>query len=306
MDKILIFGHKNPDTDTIASSICIADLESKLGKNVESVRIGKINKETRFALDYFKVEEPRLIEDIEKGQEVILVDHNEFAQSVNGIKEANIKMVVDHHRINGFETAEPLYYIAQPVGCSATIVYELYEKNNINIEKNIAGLMLSAIISDTLLFKSPTCTNKDIKVAEKLAEIAQVDINNYGLDMLKAGTDLSSLDEKELINLDAKDVLLGEYKAVIAQVNTIDIDEMLKRKELLENEMKKELESKELDIFILAITDILNSNSKAIVLGKKAEIFEKSFDVKLENNCAYLPGVVSRKKQIIPNLMKNV
>lgn len=306
MNKILIFGHKSPDTDTITSSICLANLKSKLGEEVEAVRLGNINKETAYVLNYFGIEAPRQIESVEESQEVILVDHNEFAQSVDGIKKANIKMVVDHHRITGFETAEPLYYIAEPVGCTATIIYDLYLKNNIKIEKSIAGLMLSAIISDTLLFKSPTCTKKDIEVAKELEKIAQVDAKIYGLDMLKAGTDLSDLTAEELISLDAKDVALGNYKAVIAQVNTVDLEEMLKRKEELENEIKSEISSKKLDLFLLAITDIINSNSYAIVLGEKADIFEKSFDVKLEENKAFLPGVVSRKKQIIPNLMKNI
>lgn len=306
MNKTLIFGHKSPDTDTITSSICLANLKNKLGEDVEAVRLGNINKETAYALNYFGIEAPREIKEVKEAQDVILVDHNEFAQSVEGIGKANIKMVVDHHRIADFVTAEPLYYIAEPVGCTATIIYDLYVRNNIEIEKDIAGLMLSAIISDTLLFKSPTCTKKDVEVASKLEKIAQVDVNVYGLNMLKAGTDLSDLTEKELINLDAKEVALGSYNAIVAQVNTVDFDEMLKRKEKLENEIKGEIESKGLDLFVLAITDILNSNSYAIVLGEKKDIFEKAFNVTLEDNKAFLPGVVSRKKQLIPNLMKNV
>ncbi len=306
MNKTLIFGHKSPDTDTITSSICLANLKNKLGEDVEAVRLGNINKETAYVLNYFGIEAPREIKEVKEAQDVILVDHNEFAQSVEGIGKANIKMVVDHHRIADFVTAEPLYYIAEPVGCTATIIYDLYVRNNIEIEKDIAGLMLSAIISDTLLFKSPTCTKKDVEVASKLEKIAQVDVNVYGLNMLKAGTDLSDLTEKELINLDAKEVALGSYNAIVAQVNTVDFDEMLKRKEKLENEIKGEIESKGLDLFVLAITDILNSNSYAIVLGEKKDVFEKAFNVTLEDNKAFLPGVVSRKKQLIPNLMKNV
>jgi len=306
MEKTLIFGHKSPDTDTIISSICLSNLRNKLGEETLDCRLGELNKETKFALNYFGVDAPVLIESVEENQNVMLVDHNEFAQSVNGIEKASIKMVVDHHKISDFQTSEPLYYRAEPLGCTATILYKMYKENDIEIDKTTAGLMLSAIVSDTLLFKSPTCTNEDVKAGDALAKIAGVDVNVYGLDMLKAGKDLSDLTEEELINLDAKEVSLGNLKSVIAQVNSVDIDKMLERKEKLEEEMKKVIEEKNLDIFILAITDILNSNSKAIVLGNSVDLFEKSFEVKLDNNVAFLPGVVSRKKQIIPVIMKNV
>ena len=304
MGKTLLFGHKSPDTDTIVSSICMENLKNKLGREIEAVRLGEISKETKYVLNYFGVEAPRKIEEVEDSQDVILVDHNEFAQSVKNIENANIKMVIDHHKISDFQTSEPLYYRAEPVGCTATIVYSLYKENGVELDKKIAGLMLSAIISDTLLFKSPTCTPKDIEVANALAEIAEIDIEKYGLDMLKAGTDLSDLTESELIYLDAKEVSLGSVKAVIAQINSIDLEKMVERKEKLEEQMNMVIEEKGLGIFVLAITDILNSNSKMIVLGKESELFEKAFNVKLEDNMAFLEGVVSRKKQIIPPMMK--
>ena len=304
MGKTLIFGHKSPDTDTIVSSICMENLKNKWGRKIEAVRLGEISKETKYVLNYFGVEAPRKIEEVEDSQDVILVDHNEFAQSVKNIENANIKMVIDHHKISDFQTSEPLYYRAEPVGCTATIIYSLYKENGVELDKKIAGLMLSAIISDTLLFKSPTCTPKDIEVANALAEIAEIDIEKYGLDMLKAGTDLSDLTESELIYLDAKEVSLGNVKAVIAQINSIDLVKMVERKEKLEEQMNMVIEEKGLGIFVLAITDILNSNSKMIVLGKESELFEKAFNVKLEDNMAFLEGVVSRKKQIIPPMMK--
>ena len=148
MEKILVFGHKNPDTDAICSSLVMADLQTKIrGEEVISCRLGNLNEETKYALNYFKVEEPKLIEKVDEGQRVILVDHNEFTQSVEGIEKAKIEAVVDHHRINNFKTSEPLFYYAQPVGCTSTILFELYHTNNIEIEPKIAGLMLSAIIS---------------------------------------------------------------------------------------------------------------------------------------------------------------
>ena len=305
-EKILIFGHKNPDTDTICSALVKERFEKKRGKDVEAVRLGNINKETQYALNYLGIEAPRLLEKVEEEQKVILVDHNEFNQSAEGIEKAKIEEVVDHHRISNFETAEPLYYTARPYGCTSTILFGQYIQEGIKIEKEEATLMASAIISDTLLLKSPTTTEYDKKALEELAKIAEININEYGLEMLKAGTDLDDFSAKELINLDAKSLDKNGIKFVIAQVNTVSIEDVLKRKEELEMAINKEIESKGLSLFVLAITDILNSNSKIIALGEKADCTEKAFDKKLENNTMFLEGVVSRKKQLLPNIDKNI
>src|SRR5690625_3600788 len=180
MSKKLIFGHLNPDTDSICSSIAYAHLKEQLGEDVEAVRLGAVNKESEYALNYFGVEAPRYIEKVDDDvEDVILVDHNEFQQSVSNIQDVNIVEVIDHHRIANFETKNPLYFRAEPVGCTATIIKKMYEENNVDIPKNIAGLMLSAIVSDSLLFKSPTCTEEDKEVALALAQIAEGDINEY-------------------------------------------------------------------------------------------------------------------------------
>ena len=305
-NKVLIFGHKNPDTDTICSAMAEEILDRKNGWNTKAVRLGNVNKETQYALKYLGLEEPELIEKVEEGQEVILVDHNEFNQSVEGIEKAKILEVVDHHRISNFETSEPLYYTARPFGCTSTILFEEFKQNNIEIEKTEAVLMASAIISDTLLLKSPTTTEHDRKALEELGKIADINIEEYGLEMLKAGTDLDDFSEEELINLDAKSLDKNGTKFVIAQVNTVSIEDVLKRKEKLEAAMNKEIEEKGLSLFVLAITDILNSNSEIIALGEKADAVEKGFEKKLENNTAFLEGVVSRKKQLLPSIDKNI
>ena len=305
MEKILVFGHKNPDTDTICSSIVMANLQTKLlGEEVVPCRLGEINEETKYALNYFNVEAPKLIEKVEEGQKVILVDHNEFTQSVNGLENAKILAVVDHHRINNFQTSEPLFYYAQPVGCTSTVLFELFNTNNIKIEQNIAGLMLSAIISDTLLLKSPTTTDKDKKAVEELAKIANIDLSTYGLDMLKAGTNLDKYTEQELINLDAKSMEKDNFKYIIAQVNTVSIPDVLKRKEKIEEEIKKVIKEKGLCLFVFVITDIVNSNSTAIVLGERTDVISKTYEIK--DNLAEMPGVVSRKKQVLPLVEKNI
>ena len=306
-NKILIFGHKNPDTDTICSALVKEILNKKKGcEKSKAVRLGNLNKETQYALKYLGLEEPELIEKVEEGQEVILVDHNEFNQSVEGIEKAKILEVVDHHRISNFETSEPLYYTARPFGCTSTILFEEFKQNNIEIEKIEAVLMASAIISDTLLLKSPTTTEHDRKALEELGKIADINIEEYGLEMLKAGTDLDDFSEEELINLDAKSLDKNGTKFVIAQVNTVSIEDVLKRKEKLEVAINKEIEEKGLSLFVLAITDILNSNSEIIALGEKADAVEKGFEKKLENNTVFLEGVVSRKKQLLPSIDKNI
>ena len=304
-NKILIFGHKNPDTDTICSSMVKQILNEKDGKtNTQAVRLGNVNKETQYVLDYLKIEAPELIEGVKKGQEVILIDHNEFSQSADGIEKAKIIGVIDHHRIANFQTTEPLYYTARPYGCTSTILFKDFKQKGIEIEKTEAILMASAIISDTLLLKSPTTTSHDKEALEELAKIANIDLDTYGIEMLKAGTDLDDFSEEELINLDAKKFEENGVKCVIAQVNTVSIEDVLKRKEKLEEEINNEIEKDNLNLFVFAITDILNSNSQIIALGNRTDIIEKSY--KLEDNMAFLEGVVSRKKQILPMVEKNI
>ena len=305
-NKIYIFGHKNPDTDSIGSSMVKEILDRKKGiNNVEAKRLGNINKETQYMLDYLNLQAPELLEKVEEGQEVCLVDHNEFNQSVEGIEKAKILSVTDHHRIANFETSEPLYYTAKPYGCTSTILFEEFKNNGIEIEKTEAVLMASCIISDTLLLKSPTTTEHDKKALAELEKIAGIDVNKYGLEMLKAGTDLDDFSAEELVNLDAKSLDKNGSKFVIAQVNTVSIEDVLKRQEELETAINKEIETKNLDLFVFAITDILNSNSEVIALGKRVDAVEKGFDKKLEDNKMFLEGVVSRKKQLLPNIDKS-
>ncbi|WP_409301178.1 manganese-dependent inorganic pyrophosphatase [Peribacillus sp. SCS-155] len=303
MEKVLVFGHKNPDTDSICSAIAYAELKQKLGIEAEPVRLGSVNAETQYALDHFNTSAPRLVEAVSsevKG--VILVDHNERQQSADDLDRVQVLEVIDHHRIANFETSDPLYYRAEPVGCTATILNKLFKEKEVEISKETAGLMLSAIISDSLLFKSPTCTDEDIAAARELADIAGVDSEKYGLEMLKAGADLSKKTIKELISLDAKEFPMGDSKVEIAQVNSVDPEEVLSRKQELEDEINSVIADKNLDLFLFVVTDILTNDSTALALGKAASTVEKAYDVTLSENTAVLKGVVSRKKQIVPVL----
>ena len=309
MEKIFnttyVFGHKNPDTDSIMSSMVMANLENKLGNNAKAVRLGNINKETEYVFNYLGIERPELISDVEEGQNVILVDHNEATQSANNISKATILKVVDHHTMN-FVAPYQLYYRAEPVGCTATVLYKMYKEYDVEITKEIATMMLSAIISDTLLFKSPTCTAEDKAIAEKLAEIAGVNCEVYGTELLKAGTDLSDYTPEEVINIDSKLFEKDGKKFKIAQINTADLDSVFKNKVYFEAAINNEIKNENLDLYVFAATDILNSNSKIISLGNDSKVVEKAYGVTLDNNTALLENVVSRKKQILPKILENL
>ncbi|WP_299265511.1 manganese-dependent inorganic pyrophosphatase [uncultured Leptotrichia sp.] len=303
--SILVFGHKNPDTDTICSAIAYAELKNKLGKDVKAVRLGEVNEETKYALNYFKVEKPESVENV-AGKEIILVDHNERTQTADGFEEAKVLELIDHHRISNFNVDEPLYARVEPVGCTATIILKLFKENGLAPSKETAGLMLSAIISDTLLFKSPTCTQCDAKAGKELAEIAGVDLKEYGLEMLKAGTALGDKSEAELLNMDMKIFEIDGEKIGVAQVNTVNEAEVLERKEKLLAEIDNIIAKEGLKFFMLAITNILTNDSTALVSGNGNDVIEKAFGEKVDSNLVTLKGVVSRKKQIIPPLTKAI
>ena len=305
MGKTYIFGHKNPDTDSITSSLVMANLEKKLGnEDAVACRLGNINKETEYVLNYLGIEAPELIEGVEDGANVILVDHNNPKESVENLDNVNVLKVVDHHAVV-LTTGCPLFFRAEPVGCTETVLYKLYRENNVEVDKTIATLMLSAIISDTLLLKSPTTTAEDIKAVEELAGIAGIDPQSYGLEMLKAGTDLSSFSIEEILSLDAKEIDIKGVKVLINQVNTASIPDVMIKKAELEEGINKVIAEKGLDLFVLLITDIVNSNSQTISIGARADLVEKSYGVTLVDNTALLEGVVSRKKQVIPVLTEN-
>ncbi len=305
LNQTLIFGHKNPDTDSIMSSMVMANLENQLGNTSKAVRLGNINKETEYAINYLGIEAPELISDVKDGQNVILVDHNESTQSADNISNAIIKKVVDHHTMN-FVAPYQLYYRTEPVGCTSTVLYKMYKEYDVPITKTIATMMLSAIISDTLLFKSPTCTAEDKAIAEKLGKIAEVDVNVYGTNLLKAGTDLSDYTPEQVINIDSKLFEKGGKKFKIAQINTADIDSVFKNKVYFEAAINNEIKKDNLDLYVFAATDILNSNSKIISLGNDSGIVEKAYGVTLDDHTAMLENVVSRKKQMLPKILENL
>lgn len=305
MEKELVFGHQNPDTDAIGTAIAFSYLMNKLGYNTEAVALGEPNDETAYALAKFGFETPRVIKTAaDEVKSVMLVDHNEPQQSVSDIDKVRVSRVVDHHRIMNFDTSEPLYYRAEPVGCTSTIVWEMFDEQGIEIPEKLAGLMLSAIISDTLLLKSPTTTDKDRAAVEALAKIAGVDYKEYGLAMLKAGTNIADKSEDELIDVDAKSFNLNGNNVRVAQINVVDLPEALERKDAFLKAMEKSSKENGYDMFMLLITNVLDSDSEVLVVGsdENKATFEKAFGKKLSDSEVKLPGVVSRKKQVVPPL----
>ena len=416
--QIFVTGHKNPDTDSICSSIAFAKLQQLKGVDAVAVRAGDINKETAYALDYFHVEAQPLVKDfyvkvgeavrkdvealpysaslkdaakwfadhdsdvapvaengnfvgvlyksslagefvktvlgeelitvrslvqyaatvfstsdnghdvpaegryvvvddgkyvgmvcadcvaaVEK-RKVMLVDHNEKKQIIDGIDEAEIISVVDHHRIGGtLATEGPIFILFQPVGCTATIVTSLYEQANIAIPKEIAGLLLSAVISDTVLFRSPTCTQQDRETAEKLAAIAGVDLQAYGMDMLKAGANVSDLTPDQIAQNDMKEFSDGSVTFTISQVQVMDTTDLLEQKKVLLSALEKMRSAKNYAASFLMITSIIDESTNLIFAGNMDAVVGKAFAKDVLDKEVYLPGVMSRKKQIVPQIL---
>jgi manganese-dependent inorganic pyrophosphatase len=244
----------------------------------------------------------RHILDIRKKQ-VILVDHNEREQSASGIDQAEILEIIDHHRIANIDTGMPVYLRAEPVGCTSTIVGKMYEENNVMPPKEIAGLMLSAILSDTLIFKSPTCTQEDIKIAKRMARIAEVELEEYGVELIAAGTSLEDMQAKDLLFTDRKKFTIGKYNACVSQVNTGDFKSIFKKKDEILEHMGILAEQENLDVVILMVTDLIIGGTELLAFGKERWLAERAFDMNKGDDSVFLDKVYSRKKQIIPKLM---
>ena len=269
--------------------------------------VKEVMSETRFrsypVIDYMgkvvgSISRFQLLNGMKK--KVILVDHNERAQAIDGIEEAEILEVVDHHRVADIQTIGPLLFRAEPLGSTATIVTKCYKENHVEIPKDIAGILLGAVISDTLLFKSPTCTPTDTKIAKELAEIAGVDLYEFGMDMFKAGTSLVGKSVEEIFNSDFKKFNFGDLSVGVAQVNTMDFDGFKPYKEDMLKYMEEVAIDKHMEFTLLLLTDVINANSEIFVAGPRPDYVSTAFNVQLVDHQASLPGVISRKKQVVP------
>jgi manganese-dependent inorganic pyrophosphatase len=301
-EKIYVIGHKSPDLDSVAAAISYADLKNKIAKTdiYQPAAAGEVNRETAFALEKFGFSKPEILKNA-AGKKVILVDHNEFSQAVDGIKEAEIVEVLDHHKID-FSYDKPIEFCVRPWGATCTLIAQLAANNGVEFSQNMAGLMLSAILVDTVITKSPTTTDKDKEIIEKLSQIAGINWQEYGLELFKVRSSVSDLTAPEIIKSDFKDFEFKSGKFGIGQVETVDLNEFKDRnQELLTalGELKKEGGYHSV---ILFITDILKEGSLFLVASSDEEGVGKALGGKLENGQAYIDGIISRKKQVVPKL----
>ncbi len=301
-EKIFVVGHKNPDTDSICASMAYAYFLRKKGKKAIPVRTGEINPETKFVLDYFKVKVPKFLADA-KGKKIILLDHNEKTQSPDNIEKAKILEVIDHHKIL-FEWPEPIYFQNEPVGSTSTLIARKYFNERIKIPKKIAGILFSAILSDTVVFRSPTTTKEDIEIVKKLAKITGIkNIKNFGVEIKKKKTTLKGMSAKDILKSDFKVFNFSGKKIGIGQVEVCDLNEVKEREKELVKKMGEISKKENYNLFILMATNIIKIGSQLLVFGEKKYV-ERAFGKKIKENSLYLKGVMSRKKDIVPPLMK--
>lgn len=233
-------------------------------------------------------------------KKVIQVDHNERGQSVDGLEDAEVLEIIDHHRVADIQTSGPIFFRNEPLGSTSTIVGKSFFENGIRPSKQAAGLLCGAIISDTLLFRSPTCTKQDVNMCKKLAEIAGINIEEFAREMFKAGTSLKGKTVVEIFNQDFKPFQISDVKIGIAQVNTMDIEGFMPLKDEMLKYMETKAKESGFDVVMLLLTDILNEGSQILVVGDRPDVIEKAFKVELKDNTTFLPGVLSRKKQVVP------
>ena len=296
-------GHKNPDSDTIISSIATTELLKQRGLDAVAAKQGDITPETKFILDTFKLKVPETQTSV-SDKEIALVDTTELSQLPDDIDSANVLFVADHHKLGGLKTTSPLEFYGQPVGSTATILTNVFASENKNIPANIAGAMLCAVLSDTVLFKSPTTTNWDKNAVEKLAKIAGIEKPlDLGLQMLKVKSSIENDSATDLINRDFKEFNIHGKKFGIGQIELIDKTMADDKKPAILEEMKKIQANGEFNTVLLLITDIMKEGSELLVVSDDIPSIENIFGIKCdENHCAWVDGMMSRKKQVVPPL----
>ncbi|MBU4345039.1 MAG: manganese-dependent inorganic pyrophosphatase [Proteobacteria bacterium] len=301
---VYIFGHKNPDSDSVCAAIALADLKNKLG--VESVAAvqGDLNPESKFVLGKFGVKAPELLSS-GAGKQVILVDHSDLAQSLDDLAKAEILGIVDHHKLGDVTTPNPLEAWIWPVGCSCTVLKAMYDFFGVEIPKNIAGIMLCAILSDTVIFKSVTCTDKDKEACEALAKICgESDLKALGMSMFKVKSAIEGTPARELVLRDYKDFDMSGNKVGIGQLEVVDLSLLDSVKPALVEDIKALKEEGGRHSVFLLLTDIIKEGTEMLIVSDDPSVVEKAFGVAPAGGKVWLDGVMSRKKQVVPNFEK--
>ncbi|PRM93162.1 manganese-dependent inorganic pyrophosphatase [Arcobacter cryaerophilus gv. occultus] len=295
-------GHIIPDSDSVCSAISLAYLLNKIGRAATPARQGELNPETKFILDKFGFEAP-IIKTSFAGDELFITDYSDLAQAPQDMDKTTVVGIVDHHKLGDITTSTPLECWIRPVGCTNTIVKEMYDYHKVEIPKNIASIMLCAILSDTVIFKSPTCTALDIQVVRELAKIAGIeDFGALGMEMFKVKSEVEGTPIRELVMRDYKNFDMHGFKVGVGQLEVVDGSVFDKIKDELMEDIKKVKDEQNLHTVALLLTDIMKEGSEILVSSDDTSIFEKAFNCKLEDGKVWLDGCLSRKKQIIPFL----
>lgn len=296
-----IIGHKNPDTDTTCSAIAYQDFLDRQGIESQAFALGKLNKETEFVLDKFGVEAPEEISELPKDTEIILLDHNEEKQSIDNIQDLDIVEIIDHHKVK-IQTDKPISIYVKPLGSSCSIIAEKYFDTHTELTREIAGILLAGVVSDTLFFRSPTTTDIDRELAEKLSGIAGVsDVEEFSLKLFAAKSDLGDISTEDLIRLDYKEFDFGGEKYGIGVMETTNVDFGLDRKDDIIIKLQEIKESDGFKGIFFVIVDILQEKSYTLCSGEdEVALFTKLFNARDQDGVLFVDKLVSRKKQIIP------
>ncbi|MBT8474571.1 MAG: manganese-dependent inorganic pyrophosphatase [Alphaproteobacteria bacterium] len=298
----LVFGHKSPDTDSTGSPIIWAWYLNQTGTKAEAVLLGEPNTEAAWLLGKWDLAKPRIIDAVEAGQDVVIVDTNNLAELPGAINDANITAIIDHHKlVGGLETKGPIDITIRPLACTATIMHDLMD--GAEMPDWVKGTMLTCILSDTLEFRSPTTTDHDRAVAEGLAADLGIDIPGYAAEMFAAKSDVSAFSEAELLRMDSKEYEVAGKQFRVSVLETTSPDTVLARKDALMAAMGPVADEDGADQVLLFVVDILKEEATLLVPNDLVKsVAEKSFGASVSGDTVVLPGIVSRKKQIIPNL----
>lgn len=295
-------GHKIPDSDSIIGAISMAYLQNARGVEAVAVRQGDINPETAYILEKFNLPTPELKTSF-AGCDLFMVDYNNYTEGPEDLKDANLVGIADHHKLGGLITSAPLEVWIRPVGCSNTVIKEMFDYYEVEIPKDIAGAMMCAILSDTVIFKSPTCTKIDTKICKELAAIAGIeDYKAIGMEMFKVKSQVEGVPTRELVMRDYKNFDMYGYKVGIGQLEVVDLSIFDSVKDELLADIKKLKEEDGNDTVLLVLTDIIAMGSQILVATDSPEVVEKAWDIKIENDQFWLKGCLSRKKQVVPFL----
>jgi len=301
-----VIGHKNPDTDSVVSAILYSDFLNNKDIEAKALMLGEANNETRFILEKFGFDMPVVVSTLENESEVVLVDHNEKKQTIDNIDELIIDTIIDHHKF-GIITSGPVDIRAEKLGSTASVLAKIFEEQNYTLSKEQAGILISAVISDTLFFRSPTTTDFDKELVNKLNAIAQIeDLEEYSLEMFNAKSDLGDISTEDMIKLDYKEFELGGEKYGIGVFETTNTDFAMDRKLEIIETLQEIKEKDELKGILFSVIDILNEKNTTIISDEyEAEVLRAVFSGKeIESNIFELGSIISRKKQIVPALEK--